>query len=441
MSKKFEFKVCGLSAKYFIPFLIIVLICMYCNFMPTVKFGDYKAVNLVGTMGFLMAIGGFFYWLGGAIPILSTHLGGAVCMCMFVPAILNYFGFIPQETVRGVHILMKYGLQDLYIATLLCGSILYMDRKVLLAAIPRYLPAIIASQVFALGFCLLAGWITGFGALDAMFNIGAPTMSGGSGGAIITIPTLYSDLSGKDWMGMSGMFVGYVTISNVVAIFMAAMSKPILNKLHMVSPEESPTLLQHGVINTDAEEKLPEVEADPVKVCGGIFICVGIYLLGYILGHLPGTNLIAGLAWSIIIAVIIKCCGLMENKIANWTVNGMNFMLKGLFPVIITGIGLNSMDIQKMVDYFSPASLVVIVVTVFGAYLGAIIFGHLSGLFGYEAGITAGLCCCNFGGSGDLAVLSAGNRMTLLAFASISTRIGGALMVIWIGILFRIFML
>ena len=58
--------------------------------------------------------------------------------------------------------------------------------------------------------------------------------------------------------------------------------------------------------------------------------------------------------------------------------------------------------------------------------LGAMIFGKLSGLWAYEAGVTAGLCCCNIGGSGDLAVLTAGDRMSLLAFSSISTRIGGA---------------
>jgi len=146
---------------------------------------------------------------------------------------------------------------------------------------------------------------------------------------------------------------------------------------------------------------------------------------------------IAGLAWAIIIAVVVKCTGIMDEKITNYTVNGMNFMLKGLLPAIIAGIGINSISIETMISYFTPAALVIIVLAVLGAYIGAIIFGQLFGLWGY----TAGLCCCNIGGSGDLAVLTAGDRMSLLAFSSISTRIGGALMVVWIGFLYPLLML
>ena len=139
---------------------------------------------------------------------------------MFDRTVPNYFGLLPETTVKGVSILMKYGLQDVYIAALLCGSVLYMDRKILLGAISKICRRAIPSScgVFALGFCFLGGLITGYGPLNAVFDIGAPTMSGGSGGALVTIPTLYTDLSGTDWMSMSGMFLCYVSLSNVVAI-------------------------------------------------------------------------------------------------------------------------------------------------------------------------------------------------------------------------------
>ena len=90
-------------------------------------------------------VGGLFFWLGNSIPIVNSYLGGSVLFCMFGPALLNYFGLLPETTVKGVSILMKYGFQDVYIAALLCGSVLYMDRKILLGAISRYLPAMYTS--------------------------------------------------------------------------------------------------------------------------------------------------------------------------------------------------------------------------------------------------------------------------------------------------------
>lgn len=443
-NKKINFKVCGLSAKYFIPFFIIILATTYLGFLPTVKIysneaGSYVATSFIATIAFLMAVGGLFFWLGNTIPIVNNYLGGACLLPLLGASFLNFVGLVPQELVNGTKVLMSGGFQDAYIAMLLVGSILVMDRKVLLGATARYLPAILGSQAFALGACMLGGLITGYGVSDALFFIGAPCMSGGSGGAMTTLPALYSTLSGTDMTPMAGQFLCYASISNVIAVVFAAVGGALTSKVKGLNGNGD-ILMAKGASAVTEGEKRPATSPDYAALGSGIFMSFCLYLLGNILGSLPGLGVIPGLAWTIILGIVIKCSGLMPDSIADNCVYAMNFALRALLPMLIAGIGINSLKFSTISEFFSIGAFVVILLGVLGAFIGAMIFGRLAGLWPYESGVTAGLCCCNIGGSGDLAVLSAANRMNLLAFASISTRIGGALMVIWIGILYPLFM-
>lgn len=443
MGEKLKFNVCGLPAKYFIPFFVVVMASVYFGFMPTVKIysndaGTYMATSFIMTIAFLMAIGGLLFWLGNTIPIVNNYLGGACLLPLLGASFINFLGLVPKELVNGTKVLMGGGFQDAYIAMLLVGSILVMDRKVLLGATARYLPTILGSQAFALGFCMLGGLVTGYGVSDALFYIGAPCMSGGSGGAMTTLPALYSSLSGTDMTPMAGKFLCYASIANVLAVVLAAVGGAVTSKMKGLNGNGE-ILRKTGASVVTEGEKRPVTSADYAALGSGIFMSFCLYLLGNILGSLPGLSVIPGLAWTIILGIIIKCTGILPDKIADNCVYSMNFALRALLPMLIAGIGVNSLKFETLAEFFSIGSFVVIFLGVFGALIGAMIFGRLSGLWSYEAGVTAGLCCCNIGGSGDLAVLSAANRMNLLAFASISTRIGGALMVIWIGLLYPLF--
>ena len=440
---KINFKVCGLSAKHFIPFFIVIMITTYMGFLPTVTIysngtDTYTATSFIATIAFLMAIGGLFFWLGNTIPIVNNYLGGACLLPLLGASFMNFVGLVPESLQNGTKVLMSGGFQDAYIAMLLVGSILVMDRKILLGATARYMPTILGSQVFALGFCMLAGLITGFGIPEALFDIGAPCMSGGSGGAMTTLPKLYSDLSGVDMSGMAGKFLCYASIANVLAVVFAAIGGALTSKVKGLNGNGEILHAKNAKMDVEAEKR-PGTSPDYAALGSGLFMSFCFYLLGNIFGSLPGLSVIPGLAWTIIFAIIVKCTGILPQSIEDNCVYAMNFALKALLPMLIAGIGINSLKFSTLSEYFTPGAFIVIIMAVLGAFIGAMIFGKISGLWAYEAGVTAGLCCCNIGGSGDLAVLSAANRMNLLAFASISTRIGGALMVIWIGLLYPFF--
>jgi len=48
-------------------------------------------------------------------------------------------------------------------------------------------------------------------------------------------------------------------------------------------------------------------------------------------------------------------------------------------------------------------------------------------------------CHSGLGGTGDIAILTASNRMELMPFAQISTRIGGAAMIVLATLLMKLF--
>lgn len=443
MKKKIDFKIVGLPVKYYVVFLAIVLVSTYMGFMPTVKLfsneaGTFTATSYIGTIAFLMAIGGLFFWIGANTPIVNNYLGGAALLPLLGASLMNYLGMVPEDLVNGVKVLMNGGFQDAYIAMLLVGAILIMDRKLLLNATARYMPVIIGSQIFALGFVVLGALFTGTDIKEALFFIGAPIMSGGSGGALVTIPTLYSNITGTDMTGLAGQFISYASIANVVAIIFAAIGGGLTPKIKGWNGNGDILVSQSK--QEFKEEKRPATNADYGALGSGIFMAFTFYLAGDILGSLPGLNIIPGLAWTIILGIIIKASGILPEKYGDNAVYAMNFALRALLPMLIAGIGIKSLNFTDLTAFFTVPAFIIIIFGVLGAFIGAMLVAKLFGLWPYEAGVTAGLCCCNIGGSGDLAVLSAADRMNLLAFASISTRIGGALMVIWIGMLFRLLM-
>jgi malate:Na+ symporter len=66
------------------------------------------------------------------------------------------------------------------------------------------------------------------------------------------------------------------------------------------------------------------------------------------------------------------------------------------------------------------------------------VVGKWLNMYPVESGIVTA-CHSGLGGTGDVAILSASNRMGLMPFAQISTRIGGAAMIVCATVLLKLF--
>ncbi len=172
-----------------------------------------------------------------------------------------------------------------------------------------------------------------------------------------TLPSLYSTLTGEDMTGLAGQFLCYASIANVLAVLFAAIGGAVTKKIPGMNGNGNILIKQDKIEAEDSvkSEKRPVTSPDYAALGGGIFMALTLYLAGELLAHIPVLDNIAGLAWTIILAIIIKCTGILPEDISYKCVYSMQFALKALLPMLIAGIGVCSLKITDLTSYFTPA--------------------------------------------------------------------------------------
>ena len=97
------------------------------------------------------------------------------------------------------------------------------------------------------------------------------------------------------------------------------------------------------------------------------------------------------------------------------------------YPLLFAiGVALTPWD--KLVAAFQLTNIITIVSTVVTIMATGFVVGRLMKMYPIETAIV-NACHSGQGGTGDVAILTAANRMQLMPFAQIATRIGGAVTV------------
>jgi malate:Na+ symporter len=97
------------------------------------------------------------------------------------------------------------------------------------------------------------------------------------------------------------------------------------------------------------------------------------------------------------------------------------------YPLLFA-IGVSLTPWDKLMAAFTPTYIITVVVTVLTLMGAGFVIGRFLKLYPIETAIV-NACHSGQGGTGDVAILTAANRMQLMPFASIATRIGGAITV------------
>lgn len=404
----------GMPALLFLALAAFVLLSGWQGSLP---------LGMVGALALMYVLAVLLNELGERIHPVREYLGGGTIIAIFGSAALFQYQLLPAQASQVISDFMQQGgFLNFFIASLVTGSVFGMSRALLKNAAMRYLPVILGGVLFAFVAVGLVGLLLGNGFKSAVLLIGLPIMGGGMGaGAVPLVEILSAPLQMSSTELLSRM-VPAVVIANTLAIVLGGL-------LHRLG-QRYPSLTGNGRLMVN-EENAPPAEhsaAPSMDTLGiGLFISLSMFVLGSLLSLVIPMHPFALMILSV---AVIKIAGVLPRAYEEAAASWYQFVVTNLTGPLLVGIGIAYTDINALLDALSLSYLLLVTVTVVGSALGAALVGRLVGFYPIEAAITGSLCMANMGGTGDVAVLSAARRMQLMPFAQISSRLGGAFMLI-----------
>ncbi len=381
-------------------------------------------VVMVATLAFFGFACGEF---GKRLPIVGKIGAAAIC-ATFIPSALVYYGLLPDVVIASTKTFYKStNILYLYICCIIVGSIMSMNRTTLIQGFLRIFFPMLCGEIVGMLVGMGVGLALGLEPFQIFFFIILPIMAGGVGEGAIPLSIGYATLLHMEQGVALGRVLPMVMLGSLTAIVISGCLNQLGKRYPHLTGEGQlmPASSDSAGLSGKPEEPPQPVSATPdvATFASGVLLAVLLYMVG-MLGHkYIGLPAPVGMLF---VAVFIKLVnGVSPRLLAGSQVVYKFFQTAVTYPILFA-VGVAITPWQELVNAFTLSNLLIIISTVLSLVVTGFFVGKKLGMHPIDVAI---ISCCQSGqgGTGDVAILTAGNRMVLMPFAQIATRIGGAI--------------
>jgi malate:Na+ symporter len=395
--------------------LVLLAVLIYFVIRGKVPTEINMMIGILAVLGFTCAE------IGQRIPLVN-QIGGAAIFATFVPSYLAFHHLIPGTVVTAVTDFTKAtNFLYLFIAAVIVGSILSMDRTLLIKGFLKLFVPMAAGSVAALLVGTAVGAALGLGARHALLMIVIPVMAGGVGEGAIPLSIGYGQLWHQPQGEVFAQVLPPVMFGSLTAILLAGTLNfigrrfPHLTGEGRLQPGEKDEIATH-----DADTP---VHADVTHIAGAGLLVITLYLLGLICFQ---TFRLPAPVAMLLLAVLVKLVQAVPPELQQGAYVVYQFFRRAVTYPLLFAIGVALTPWDRLVSAFALPNLLTIVATVVTLVGTGFFVGRWIKLYPIDTAIVIA-CRAGQGGTGDVAILTAANRTQLMPFAQIATRIGGAI--------------
>ena len=403
-----------------LPLFIIAGILIFAEVLVTGKLPS-EIVVMVVTCAFFGFLCGE---IGKRLPIVGKMGAAAIC-ATFIPSALVYYGILPTPVVQATTKFYKdTHILYLYICCIIVGSIMNMDKRTLIQGFLKIFGPMVCGVFVGMLVGVGVGYLLGLSPFETFFFLVLPIMAGGVGEGAIPLSIGYASILGMEQGEALGRVLPIVMLGGLTGIICGG----VLNRLgkaypHLTGNGRLLPASEDDELMGDKKAAKAEPVIDVTTFASGVLLAAILYMIGMIGHKLTGIPAPVGMLFA---AVFVKLVSGVSPKVLSGSQVVYKFFQTSVTYPILFAVGVAITPWDKIVAAFTITNLIVIVCTVVSLVTTGFFVAKKLGMYPIDAAV---ISCCQSGqgGTGDVAILTAAERMELMPFAQIATRIGGAI--------------